>query len=46
MTDAASAPVVIAGAAESPQLGKVPGQSAMMLAVASARLALQQAGLS
>jgi acetyl-CoA acetyltransferase len=38
--------VVIAGAAESPQLGKVPGQSAMMLAVASARLALRQTGLS
>jgi acetyl-CoA acetyltransferase len=37
--------VVIAGAAESPQLGKVPGQSAMMLAVSSARLALQQTGV-
>jgi acetyl-CoA acetyltransferase len=37
---------VIAGAAESPQLGKVPDQSAMMLAVSSARLALQQTGLS
>jgi acetyl-CoA acetyltransferase len=41
-----SSPVVIGGAAESPQLGKVPGQSAMMLAVSSARLALQQTGLS
>ena len=42
----ASAPVVIAGAAESPQLGKVPGQSAMMLATSSARLALGQTGLT
>jgi acetyl-CoA acetyltransferase len=42
----ASAPVVIAGAAESPQLGKVPGQSAMMLATSSARLALAQTGLT
>jgi acetyl-CoA acetyltransferase len=42
----ASAPVVIAGAAESPQLGKVPGQSAMMLATSSARLALEQTGLT
>jgi acetyl-CoA acetyltransferase len=45
-TAGASTPVVIAGAAESPQLGKVPGQSAMMLAASSARLALAQTGLS
>ncbi|MDX6339246.1 MAG: hypothetical protein QOG05_6586 [Streptosporangiaceae bacterium] len=43
---AGSSPVIIAGAAESPQLGTVPGQSAMMLAVSSARLALRQTGLA
>jgi acetyl-CoA acetyltransferase len=41
-----STPVVIAGAAESPQIGKLPGQSAMMLAASSARVALGQAGLT
>jgi acetyl-CoA acetyltransferase len=41
-----STAVVIAGAAESPQIGKVPDQSATMLAVSSARLALAQTGLA
>jgi acetyl-CoA acetyltransferase len=41
-----SSAVVIAGAAESPELGQAPGQSATMLAVSSARLALRQTGLS
>ena len=42
----ARAPVVIVGAAESPQLGKAPGQSALMLAMSCARLALGQTGLT
>jgi acetyl-CoA acetyltransferase len=41
-----STPVVIAGAAESPELGKLPGQSAQLLAASSARLALAQTGLT
>jgi acetyl-CoA acetyltransferase len=42
----AGTPVVIAGASESPQLGKLPSQSAQMLAASSARLALSQTGLA
>jgi acetyl-CoA acetyltransferase len=38
--------VVIAGAAESPEIGVVPDQSAMMLAVSSVQSALAQTGLS
>jgi acetyl-CoA acetyltransferase len=45
-TAAASTPVVIAGASESPQIGKVPDQSAQMLAASSARLTLAQTGLA
>jgi acetyl-CoA acetyltransferase len=45
-TAGAGTAVVIAGAAESPQIGKVPGQSAMMLAASAARLALGQSGLN
>ena len=45
-TAGANTPVVIAGASESPQLGKLPDQSAMMLAASSARLALGQTGLT
>jgi acetyl-CoA acetyltransferase len=38
--------VVIAGAAESPEIGVVPDQSATMLAVSSVRAALKQTGLT